>query len=169
MKTAVLLACLLLAAGCLPAETYMLLVDQRLDGQEDAARPDGLQGIMSGMFDLGQVTFDSGPYRPAADWDRLEFRESLSLALEGMAHYLATVRFDAASAAAEEGKPPAYSVRAVFQLWSAYDGSLLGQGELSTDNLGREKELPYDDLLFKAGEMAAAELEAIAARSRRPG
>ena len=168
MKTAVALACLLWAAAALPAETYMLLVEQRLDGQEDPAAPAGLQGLMSGMFDRGQVTFDSGPYRPAADWDRLEFRESLNLAREGLAHYLATVRFEASSTPADAGEAPAYAVRVAFQLWSAHDGSMLGEGELSADNLGREGELPYEALLFKAGESAAAELEAIAARSRRP-
>jgi hypothetical protein len=149
-------------ADSLPAQTYMLLVEQTLDGQvqEDPAVQAGLQGIMSGMFERGQVTFDSGPYRPEADWEHLRFSEPLSLAREGMAHYLATVRFEASSAPGEEA---AFSVQASFQLWSAFDGSMLGEGAFSVDNVGREKELPYKELLFEAGEKAAAELGALAA------
>jgi hypothetical protein len=159
-----LLLGLLLAASAAPAETFMLLVEQSLDGEEGPAPQAGLQGLMSAMFEAGQVTFDSGPYRPQADWERLQFGESLEFAREGGAHFLATIRLQARSLPAEAGQPAPFAVRVQFQLWIPRGGSQLGAGELELDNLGREAELPYEALLFRAGELAAGELRNIAAR-----
>jgi hypothetical protein len=164
MSKAVLLFALLLAAAALPAETYMLLVETTLDGQEDAGPPSALQGLMSAMFDAGHVTFDCGPYRPDADWQNLRFREPLEIALEGAAHYLATVRLAARSLAPEEGRPQAFALQARFQLWDPRDGAMLGEGGLELDNVGREEDLSFEALLFRAGELAAGELQRIAAR-----
>ena len=164
MRTALLLAGLLLAGASSPAETFMLLVQTSLDGQESPAPQAELEGLMSAMFDLGHVTFDSGPYRPEADWDRLRFPEPLEIAREGGAHYLATVRLLAASLPADAGEPPAFAVEARCHLWDARGGLLLGEGGLALDNRGREAELPYDALLFRAGQLAAGELARIASR-----
>jgi hypothetical protein len=164
MRTAVLLLGLLLAAPAAPAETYMLLVEQSLDGEEGPAPEAGLQGLMSAMFDRGHVTFDSGPYRPEADWEGLQFREPLEIAREGGAHYLATVRLAARSLPAAAGEPAPFALRGQFHLWDPRSGRLLGGGELELDNRGREAELPYEALLFRAGERAAGELAGIASR-----
>jgi hypothetical protein len=164
MSKAVILLGLLLAAAVLPAETYMLLVQTTLDGQEDAGPPAALHGLMSAMFEAGHVTFDCGPYRPEADWTGLRFREPLEIALEGGAHYLATVRLEARSLAPEEGRPQAFALQARFQLWNPRGGAMLGQGALELDNMGREEELSFEALLFQAGELAAGELQRIAAR-----
>ena len=152
-----------MAAAVLPAETYMLLVETSLDGAADPSPPAVLEGLMSAMFESGQVTFDCGPYRPQADWQNLQFREPLEIALQGGAHYLATILVAARSLAAEDGRPPAFALEARFQLWDPLDGALLGEGGLELDNRDREQELPYEALLLRAGELAAGELQRIAA------
>jgi hypothetical protein len=159
----------LLLTAALPAETYMLLVESSLDGEADEGPPAALEGLMSAMFEAGHVTFDCGPYRPEADWQNLQFREPLEIALEGGAHYLATIRLavrslPADSPPAEADRPQAFALQARFQLWDPWGGALLGEGGLEMDNRGREEELPYGALLFRAGELAAGELQRIAAR-----
>jgi hypothetical protein len=172
MGKAVLLLALLLSGAALNAETYMLLVESSLDGAEDPGSPAITEGLMSAMFEAGQVTFDCGPYRPQADWQNLQFREPLEIAREGGAHYLATVRLavrslpaeplPADSPPAETVRLPAFALQARFQLWDPRSGARLGEGELELDNRGREKELPYEALLFRAGELAAGQLRGIA-------
>jgi len=164
MRKAVLLFGLLMATAALPAETYMLLVDSSLDGEEDAGPPAMLEGLMSAMFESGHVTFDCGPYRPQADWRNLQFTEPLEIALEGGAHYLATIRLAVRSLPMEAERPPSFALQARFQLWDPRGGSMLGEGGLELDNRDREEELPYEALLFRAGELAAGELLRIASR-----
>jgi len=155
---------LLLAAAALPAETFMLLVRCSLDGEADPSPPAALYGLMSALFDSGHVSFDPGPYSPQADWQRLEFAEPLQIALEGGAHYLATVSLAARSLPPREGHLQPFGLEASFQLWDPRGGALLGEGRLELDNRDREEELPYQALLFRAGELAAGELQRIAAR-----
>ncbi len=162
MRKAFLLLGLLLAGTALSAETYMLLVESSLDGGEDAGPPAMTEGLMSAMFEAGQVSFDCGPYRPQADWQNLQFREPLGIALEGGAHYLATIRLEVRSLPPEEGRSPAFALQARFQLWDPRSGARLGEGELELDNKGQEEELPYEALLFRAGELAAGQLRRIA-------
>jgi hypothetical protein len=164
MRKAILLFGLLLAGAVLPAETYMLLLEGSLDGQPDPGPPAALQGLMSAMFDAGHVTFDPGPYRPQANWEKLDFQEPREIALEGGAHYLATIRLAARSLPSPADRPPSFALQASFQLWDPRDGALLGQGGLELDNREREEKLPYEALLFRAGERIAGELLRIAAR-----
>lgn len=168
MRTAVLLPGLLLGlclgllpATVLPAETYMLLVETTLDGEADPSPP-AVEGLMSALFESGQVSFDCGPYSPQADWQNLRFPEPLEIAFQGGAHYLATVRLQARTLPVEDGSPPAFAVQARFQLWKPPEGALLGEGSLELDNRSREEELPYEALLLRAGELAAGELQRFA-------
>jgi hypothetical protein len=110
------------------------------------------------------VTFDPGPYRPQADWDELQFREPLEIAREGAAHYLATVRLQAHSLPSEAGEPATFALEARCHLWNPRGGLLLGEAEVALDNRGREAELGYEALLFRAGELAAGVLVRIAAQ-----
>ena len=169
MRTAVLLPGLLLGlclgllpATVLPAETYMLLVETTLDGEADPSPPAAVEGLMSALFESGQVSFDCGPYSPQADWQNLQFREPLEIAFQGGAHYLATVRLQARTLPVEDASPPAFAVQARFQLWKPPEGALLGEGSLELDNRTREEELPYEALLLRAGELAAGELQRFA-------
>jgi hypothetical protein len=177
MRKAVLLLALLLTGAALGAETYMLLVESILDGQPDPSPPAVTEGLMSALFEAGQVTFDCGPYRPEADWQHLQFREPLEIAFEGGAHYLATIRVEVRTLPAESplaGSPPAdsppapagrlaaFALQARFQLWDPHGGARLGEAELELDNRGREEELPYEALLMHAGELAAGKLMGIA-------
>jgi hypothetical protein len=153
----------LLPAASLPAETYMLLVETTLDGLADPSPP-AIEGLMSALFESGQVSFDCGPYSPEADWQNLQFQEPMEIAFQGGAHYLATVRLQARTLPVEGDGPPAFSVQARFQLWKPPEGALLGDGSLELDNRARERQLPYEALLLRAGELAAGELRRIAVR-----
>ena len=151
------------------AETYMLLVEERRDGQAKTAPLPSLEGLMAGMFELGQVTFDTGPYHPEADWARQRFTEPLAIAREGGAHYLSTVWIECRSLSAEDASPStapsAFEATAACSLWGAGTGLLLGRSERVLDNRGRERELPLESLLFRLGELCAEELTRLA----RPG
>jgi hypothetical protein len=167
MKKAILLLIALLALGAAQAgaETFMLLVEELHDGSAAAQPLASTEGLMARMFELGHVTFDSGPYVPEVDWGRLEFQEPLSLAREGRAHYLAAIRVKAQTlGSVPDPEGPSgrmlaqLQARALYYLWNAQDGTLLAQGEYTLDNRGREQELPYQILLFQVGDMVAREL-----------
>ncbi len=161
----ILFALLALGSAQAQAETFMLLVEELFDGSAEGQPLASEEGLMARMFELGQVTFDSGPYRPEVDWGRLEFAEPLSQAREGRAHYLAAIRVQAqtlGSVPAADGPPgrmlAQLRAQARYYLWNAQDDILLGQGEYAMDNRGREQELPYATLLFQVGDMVAREL-----------
>jgi hypothetical protein len=166
----VLSAILVLGTAGARAETFMLLVEELRDGSV-APRPlASEEGIMARMFELGHVTFDSGPYEPEVDWGRLQFREPLGLAREGLAHYLAAIRVQSqtlGSVPAADGPPgrtfAQLRAQAQYYLWNARNDTLLLQGEYSLDNRGREQELPYETLLFQVGDQVARELARLAA------
>ena len=174
MKKALLLlsAVLVLGAPGARAETFMLLVEELHDGSAAGQPLASEEGVMARMFEMGHVTFDSGPIVLQADWAQLQFGEPLELAREGLAHYLAAIRVHAqtlGSVPATDGPPGRTfaQVRALAQyyLWNAQSGTLLQRGESSLDNLGREQELPFETLLFQLGDLVAREL----ARLSRPG
>jgi hypothetical protein len=167
MKKAILILFALLALGAAQAqaETFMLVVEELCDGSAAGQPLASEEGLMARMFELGHVTFDSGPYRPEMDWGRLEFGEPLSLAREGRAHYLAAIRVQAqtlGSVPAADGPPgrtlAQLQAQARYYLWNAQNDTLLAEGEYTLDNRGREQELPYQTLLFQVGDMVAREL-----------
>ncbi len=167
MKRAALILSALLALGAARAgsETFMLLVEEVHDGNRAVQPLASTEGLMARMFELGHVTFDSGPYVLHPDWGKLEFAEPLNLAREGRAHYLAAIRIQAqtvGSVPAPDGPPgrtlAQLQAMARYYLWNAQDDTLLGEGEYSMDNRGREQELPYETLLFQVGDMVAREL-----------
>jgi hypothetical protein len=174
MKKALLLlsAILVLGASGARAKTFMLLVEELHDGSAAGQPLASEEGVMARMFELGQVTFDSGPYVPEADWAQLQFQEPLELAREGLAHYLAAIRVQAqtvGSVPAADGPPgrtfAQVRAQAQYYLYDAQSGALLQSGQSWLDNLGREQELPFETLLFQLGELVAREL----AKLSRPG
>jgi hypothetical protein len=180
MKKALLLlsisAILVLGAPGARAETFMLLVEELHDGIAAGQPLASEEGLMARMFELGQVTFDSGPYAPEADWAQLQFREPLELAREGLAHYLAAVRVQAqtlGSVPAADGPPgltfAQVRAQAQYYLYDAGSGDLLEGGESTLDNLGREQELPFDALLFQTGDLTARELVKLSRRGTAKG
>jgi hypothetical protein len=178
MKKAVLtlLALLALGAAQARAETFMLLVEELRDGNAAAQPLASEEGLMARMFELGHVTFDSGPYVPTVDWASLEFQEPLSLAREGRAHYLAAIRVQAqtlGSVPAADGPPgrtlDQLQAQAQYYLWNAQSDTLLSQGECALDNRGREQELPYETLLFQVGDMVARELVKLSRKAAARG
>jgi hypothetical protein len=171
-----LLAFLALEAAQARAETFMLLVEELRDGSSAAQPLASEEGLMARMFELGHVTFDSGPYAPEVDWGRLEFQEPLSLAREGRAHYLAAIRVQAQTLGrvpAADGPPgrtlEQLQAQARYYLWNAQSDTLLMQGECALDNRGREQELPYETLLFQVGDLVARELAKVSRKAAAGG
>ena len=172
-----LAALALLWAGIGPpahGDTFLVIVEEFRDGEAVEIPLASQEGLMSGMFDLGHITFETGEYRPEMDWESLEFSEPLLLAREGLARYLAVARVFAEArprgpgglfgpeAAPLEGME--ITARASYLLFDAATSRLLGRGELAASSSDAERELTYGELLFATGEKLA---RAIA--SLRPG
>jgi hypothetical protein len=88
MKKAVLLFLLILVSISCRGETFFVLVSEIRDGKE-LGRPSASQeGVIEAMFDLGFISFDSGPYRPAVNWTTMDFREPLAIARQGLAQFI---------------------------------------------------------------------------------
>ncbi|MBN1836426.1 MAG: hypothetical protein JW820_11290 [Spirochaetales bacterium] len=146
-------------------ETLLVLVEEYRNGEALEVPLASQEGLMSAMFDLGHVTFETGQYRPSMDWDTLEFAEPLRLAREGRGAYLAAVRVFAELQPAERealfgaGAVPAegirVSVQAQYLLFDAETSRLTARGELTGSSSQEERELTYDQFLFAIGERLA--------------
>jgi hypothetical protein len=168
MSKKLLCAACLLALGLvrsLHGETFLVLVQELRNG-EAAPRPFASQeGLMSAMFDLGHITFETGPYEPAADWEAGSFPEPLTLAREGGASYLAALRVDTQVAPRGQGEGVEIRGRAVFMLFDVASSRLLGQGEMEVSSVSGGGEMTYEDFLFQTGEKAAREVLALCPRA----
>jgi len=177
MKWNCLAALVLLCTGIhAPAhgDTFLVIVEEFRDGEAVEVPPASQEGLMSGMFDLGHITFETGEYRPEMDWDSLEFSEPLLLTREGLGRYLAVARVFAEAHPREPGgltgseaAPTAgtqIAVRASYLLFDARTSRLLGRGELTASSTEGERELTYGELLFATGEKLARAIVSL-----RPG
>jgi hypothetical protein len=167
---------LLWAGSAVPAQgdTFMVVVEEFRNGEAVEIPLPSQEGLMSAMFDLGHVTFETGEYHPEMDWDRLDFAEPLSLAREGLGRYLAAVRvFAEERPRTREGvfgadRNPVegveITVEASYLLFDARSSRLLGRGTLASSSSESERDLRYDEFLFAVGEKIARALVAL-----RPG
>jgi hypothetical protein len=161
MRKKLLGAICLLAFGLvrsLYGETFLVLVQELRNG-EAGPRPFASQeGLLSAMFDLGQITFETGPYQPAVDWEGHSFAEALALARQGGARYLATLQVDTQVVPQAEGNGVEIRGRAIFLLFDAAGSRLLGQGEMEISSTADGGEPTYEDFLFRTGENVAREV-----------
>ena len=159
-------------------DTFLIVTEEFRNGDYIEAPTPSQEGVMSAMFDLGHITFETGMYRPEMEWDRLAFAEPMLIARQGGARFLAAVRVFAEVAPRRDGPdqsadaPPfggrEITSRAEYLLFDAETSLLLGRGELTASNLSGERALSYDELLFKTGEGVARELVGRLPRSGAP-
>jgi hypothetical protein len=159
--------------------TILAIVEEYRAGDLQGTPSASQEGLMSAMFDLGHITFETGLYRPEMSWERMQFAEPLRLAREGGAGYLAVVRVFAESnarAAVEggtgdqlsEGRRLDLTTRAEYLLFDADSSTLLGRGEVQTSSAEAGRELTYDELLFQTGERVAGELAKLCGPAPEP-
>lgn len=166
--------CLLLSTTPGHGQTFFVVVEETRDGEQLQRPSPSQEGILSGLYDLGYVSFDSGHYRPAVDWERQDFREPLAIAASGLARYVigAEVKSQtqartvaAGNAKSEEGKSApalaiATSVR--YYLLDADSGVLIGRGAFQRDNSGeKDREHTYRQFLHLIGEAIAREAQSL--------
>jgi hypothetical protein len=146
------------------SQTFMIVAVETRDG-EQLERPFASQeGIIEGMFDSGMVSFDTGVYAPAMDWRRLEFREPLDIARQGLAGYLLAADVQAVTtprdlataqsdAQASEREPLLkIDIAARYYLFEVHTEAMIGRGEMSTNNESPEKQqLSYTEFLHSVG------------------
>jgi hypothetical protein len=159
----------LLVSAPVFGETFLVIVEEFRGG--DALEPplESQEGLMSAMFDLGHITFETGRFRPQMSWNGLDFAEPMRLAREGSARYLAAVRvFTALHRPVDRSGDPGGNAplvegveitsRAEYLLFDTETSRLLGSGEVTASSLDGERVLSYEELLFRTGETVAREL-----------
>jgi hypothetical protein len=169
VKTRIVVLLWLFLAAPMFGETFLVVVQEYRGGDRQELPLASMEGLMSAMFDLGHITFETGLYRPRMSWDDLQFAEPLRLAREGGAGYLAVVRvfgeprLPASAPEGSETEAPElsqreFSARAEYLLLNARTSTLLGRGELTVSSTDAKRELSYDEVLFLTGEKVAAAL-----------
>jgi hypothetical protein len=152
-------------------DTILVVVEEFRDGEPLEQPLASQEGLMSGMFDLGHITFETGLYRPQMNWDDLDFAEPLRLAREGLARYLAVAQVfaDLLPPSDSASSLPAgveITVRANYMLFDAGSGRLIGRGDLSGSSTAGERDLRYDQFLFMTGERLARRITELLPESR---
>jgi hypothetical protein len=164
----VLLPLLILSSFACFAQTFMVVATEIRNG-EQLSRPFASQeGMIEGLFDLGFVSFDTGPYAPAVDWGAMDFREPLAIARQGLARYLlaAEVRSisgprDPDAEQSDTGESPAQGLLKIetsvrCYLFDVRNGAPLGEREIFLDNESPETlELTYTEVLHSVGRNIA--------------
>jgi hypothetical protein len=129
-------------------ESFLLVGEETVDGIRQPRPLASAEGIMSAVFEDGQIIFDTGALEVAVDWEARGFSEPLALAVQGRADFVMAAVIDSHLIAAAE--PPGFLSRARFYLLDAA-GEFAASGELELSNLGREEELPYAALQYQLG------------------
>ena len=181
-RTIVLLV-LTLSAPAGYGDTFMILAREIRDGEE-LPRPFASQeGMIEGMFDLGYVSFDTGLYAPAVDWETLDLQEPLDIARRGLARYLLAAEVRSITEPGNRSAPesgayresgesreiqePVLKIRVAvrFHVFDVRSSLCLGEGEFVMNNDGAdEAALTYFEFLHSAGrEVAARGIELITA------
>jgi hypothetical protein len=172
---------LILSSVACFAQTFMVVATEIRDGEE-LLRPFASQeGMIEGMFDLGFVSFDTGPYAPAVDWQSLDFREPLDIARQGLAQFLLTAEVrsvtaprDPRSLPPDIGESSAPGLLAIettvrYHLFDVRSSRPLGEGELLLTNDSPDTlELTYAEFLHRVGRQIAGRGAALMERSAGP-
>lgn len=152
-------------------ETFLVVVRETRNGEIQSFPFPSQEGLMSGLFDLGYISFDTGHYLPTVDWEVMDFEEPLEIARLGLAEYLIAAQIGSqteiltppAGETGDSADPPEAlldietSVR--FYLLDVRSASLIDRGDLLLDNRGRQDgEGTYGGFLFGVGERIAREV-----------
>jgi hypothetical protein len=161
---AVLLLFLFLSAACF-AQTFMIVATEIRDGEELSRPFPSQEGMIEGMFDSGFVSFDTGLYAPAVDWESLDFSEPLTIARQGLAQFMlaaevrsTTEERDLSTMKNHTGESPAQDLLKIqtsvlYYLYDVRAKKPIGQGMRRFDNESPETmELTYGEFLHRVGQ-----------------
>ena len=167
LKNFLPLILILCSAACF-AQTFMIVATEIRDGAQ-LSRPFASQeGMIEGMFDLGFVSFDTGLYAPAVDWESVAFSEPLTIARQGLAQYLLAAEVRSATEARDlsvvkdyTGESPAQGLLKIrtsvrYYLFDVRSTTPIGREEVVFDNESPETlELTYSEFLHGVGRNVA--------------
>ena len=167
LKNLLPLTLLLCSAACF-AQTFMIVATEIRDGEQLSRPFPSQEGIIEGMFDSGFVSFDTGLYAPAVDWESMDFSEPLTIARQGLAQYLLAAEVRSATEARDlstvknyTGESPAQGLLKIqtsvrYWLFDVRSTTLIGRGAGSFDNESPETlELTYSEFLHWVGRNIA--------------
>jgi hypothetical protein len=168
MKKAILLCLLIIVSASCRGETFFIVVSEIRDGEELKRPSPSQEGIIEAMFDLGFVSFDSGHYRPAADWTTMDFREPLAIARQGLAQFILAAEVRSVTRQREPGAaqqdsgrrdsdpPLAIDTSVRYCLFEVSGAALLAEEEMELDNSSKQaRELSYSEFLHSVGREIA--------------
>ena len=160
---AVLLLFLFLSIACF-AQTFMIVATEIRDGEELGRPFPSQEGMIEGMFDSGFVSFDTGLYAPAVDWESLDFSEPLTIARQGLAQFLLAAEVRSTTEARDlstmknyTGESPAQDLLKIqtsvrCYLYDVESKKPIGRGTRGFDNESPETmELTYGEFLHGVG------------------
>jgi hypothetical protein len=131
-------------------ESFLLVGEEILDGIRQDRPLSSVEGIMSAVFESGQIIFDTGALEVAVDWEARGFDEPLAMATEGRADYIMAACIDSRLIAGS-AEYQSFTSRARYYLLDTAAREITGSGELELSNLGQEPELSYAELQYRLG------------------
>ncbi len=152
-----LLFFMLPAPAALFSETIMLCVTETVNGEPSPQPLPASEGIWSGLFESGHIIFNTRDGKPAPPLKML-----MELAVSGGAPYILDARVDFIRIPREDGLT-GISAKAKFSLILAKTGRAIGEGTLSGDNKGKEKEVDLAALGLELGNRVAEKASALLA------
>ncbi len=172
MKRQGLLLCfLILVVSFSPgADTFFIYLERSDSSPVDTTAPlspngavSGMpvkEGLFDGLFDLNHIVFDDVRPNYRVHWKLAEFKELIDAAADGGAHYLVVARVTLLSAPfAEDLKRLESTVQ--YYCYEVKREVLVGRGELTRNNWGRESELNEEKLGLLLGRDLSVEIDRI--------
>jgi hypothetical protein len=150
MRITVFICILLLLVGhALFSETIFLYVEE--NGHGEKLNFSVREGLFNGLFERDHIVFDDVRAGARIEWEKKDFKGLIDSAAEGGARYLIAVRVT--SQVYPLGDTPA-SIKSFARYYcvEVRKETLVGEGELMQDNLGREEQIGGEALSLLLGE-----------------
>lgn len=172
MRLQIALASLLVLVATptiVPAATVMVYVEELGEGASPQDPRPVRDGLLGGLFDRGQIVFDSGETKVAMiDWETGESSTLATMAVEGGAEILVIVRSQMRVTRREGGRP-LVEVTLSYHVTDLYNQTSprVASGRLSSSNSGRENETDATAVAQGIGTELAAAVDAACARAAK--
>jgi hypothetical protein len=165
----VVLVLLLILAVLAGAETFYVHLEEARDANNSLYDLPVREGLFNGLFELDHVVFDNAGALNGAEVPAAGPRSQAALnalideAANGGASYLLTVTITSQSEPLSERLRRIRS-RAVYYCYRVREETLVGKGELSEDNWGREEALTQEKVGLLLGEALSHEVDRICSK-----
>lgn len=156
--TSVFLAVLLAAPAF--GDSYLLALEENLNGGKSPLPLPTKEGVYDSLFESGHVVFDTkdGSALPPIG-------ELLELAQDGGARLLLRVRATSLDSTTPE-KTRTVTTTASYELYESRTGRILGQGEITDSNSGREAQCDGRQLGMEIGRKIVKDANALVVSGR---